>query len=1518
MGRIVANFWAACLLLAALLSCTPEGERYLCNYRVAEISTTDSTVLAGFAARDGLSDGVHRDLMSHCLVLQKDGEKVCIISNDLMEVGTETADEIRKAISEQSGLPMDHILMHCIHTHSAPRTGGWCAKEGQPNYAYAQKVRRVVVENAVAAIADDAAFRPFEMEIGHGTSDINYNRCDREGFCNKDAYVLRLVDPGSRKPLVSLVNYSCHPVSLGPASYKVSPDFPGFSCDSLSKAWGGEVVHFTGASGNADPAYGIKADVEAAERNGWQLATDLKDIAFRKVPFDGSFTLKNSRIDLPYRADTITVDLIRQHVAEVTQWKNTVSASWVDDVNYWAKYTIEDIEAGLVENTLPFYVEALNLGGVVLFFTQGEPFMEYQVALRERFPDTPLLFIAYTNGQNSYLPSKTAFEDTSGKYDYEVKQMHVYIGAPYPLSERMPDVYLDGITDLVREVLQPAEPEEGLTSQIIPKPRSFESSEGFFTFGKSSSVAVEAAEPRFREVAADLAATLQLPLAETGDVVIRQVEGLGKEAYRLTVTPDAVTIEASAPNGAFYGTMSVLQLLPPEAMARGGRGRQIACCRIDDAPEMEYRAIMADVARHFQSKEEIEKVIDILALHKINIFHWHLTDDQGWRIESKKYPDLVKAGPYYTQEDLREVVEYARRRYVTVVPEVELPGHALAALSAYPVFSYHPDKQIDIATESGIYDEIFCPSDTTYRFFTDLFGELFDIFPSKYYHIGGDECPEDDGSQAAFIVRITEFLQAHGKEVIAWDEVVDRGATPGTIALSYRGHAPGRKALEMGMRTVFTPNRWCYLDYYQDPADSYPSQPYFLPLSKVYNYYPVSDTVAASVRPRILGVEGCLWTEFVETPEHFEHMLFPRAIALAETGWTPKYARDYADFCQRLVTDLQRLDLRKVNYSRAFENVQFMHDDFEEDRYDETRLNLQLDYPGAEIRYTTDGSAPDDRSLRYVGPTQRIIPGMTVRAQGFDRKSGRKIGKEAVKTFGFDGLLPQPEKVDVRAGHFRLSPSTAVVVEGGDTTFNALLRYLDGRVDLRTAASVPARNYLRIRQDASVPKEGYVLEVSPEGISITCSAPNGAFYALQTLFQLMPDAVFAGRFSGRAAIPCCRIEDAPRFPYRGLHLDVCSHFFGVDFIKKYLDELAMHKFNVFHWHLTEDQGWRIEIKKYPRLTEKGSVRPYTVVGDLHSPINDGTPHGGFYTQDEIREIVRYAAERYITVLPEIEMPGHARAALTCFPELSCFPEQEHSLATKWGIFRDVYCPREETFAFLEDVLTEVMELFPSPLIHIGGDECPKYNWQHSAFCQQLMRREGLKDEEELQSWFIRRIERFINSKGRGIIGWDEILQGGLAPNAAVMSWLGEQGGIAAARQHHNVVMCPYQRYYLDYYQVDPTEDAISMGHLVPLKVVYDYEPVPAVLTEEEQQYIMGVEGTVWTEYIKTPERAEYMAFPRALAIAEAGWTRGHKKDFDGFTRRMERHFARLDAAGVNYCRNWNVTAYQDETYGTAF
>jgi hexosaminidase len=367
-----------------------------------------------------------------------------------------------------------------------------------------------------------------------------------------------------------------------------------------------------------------------------------------------------------------------------------------------------------------------------------------------------------------------------------------------------------------------------------------------------------------------------------------------------------------------------------------------------------------------------------------------------------------------------------------------------------------------------------------------------------------------------------------------------------------------------------------------------------------------------------------------------------------------------------------------------------------------------------------------------------------------------------------------------------------------------------------------------------------------------------------------------------------------------MHLDVCSHFFDTTFIKRYIDLMAMHKFNTFHWHLTEDQGWRLEIKKYPLLTEKGQWRKETVVGSLKSGVYDGIPHGGYYTQEQVRELVKYAAERYVTIIPEIELPGHALAAIACYPELSCGLEDHYETATKWGVFKQVYCTKESTFKFLEDVFDEVFELFPSELIHIGGDECPKASWKACPHCQSMIKKLGLKDEFELQSYFVTRMEKYINSKGRQIIGWDEILQGGLAPNAKVMSWLGEEGGIKAAQQHHEVVMSPHEKYYLDYWQADPYTEPLAMSGPTTLRTMYEYNPVPAVLTREEARYIIGVEGCVWTEYMPTPERVEYMAWPRMCAIAETGWTNA-EKDWDGFTRRLEKHFGRLDGMEVGYC-----------------
>jgi hexosaminidase len=378
----------------------------------------------------------------------------------------------------------------------------------------------------------------------------------------------------------------------------------------------------------------------------------------------------------------------------------------------------------------------------------------------------------------------------------------------------------------------------------------------------------------------------------------------------------------------------------------------------------------------------------------------------------------------------------------------------------------------------------------------------------------------------------------------------------------------------------------------------------------------------------------------------------------------------------------------------------------------------------------------------------------------------------------------------------------------------------------------------------------------------------------------------------------------PRFPWRGAHLDVGRHFFNADFVKKYIDIIALHKMNVFHWHLTDDQGWRIEIKKYPLLTEIGAWRDETVIGHPKAgkePVKyDGIKHGGFYTQDEIKEIIDYAADRYITIVPEIEMPGHAMAAIASYPELGCTGEKV-KVRTTWGVSPYIYNVDDNTFKFLEDVLTEVIDLFPSEYIHIGGDEAVKDQWEESKKIQQQIKDLGLKDEHELQSYFIKRIEEFINNKGRKLIGWDEILEGGLAPNATVMSWRGVQGGIAAAREGHDVVMTPTTYCYLDYYQSKITDkEPLAIGGYLPLDIVYSYEPVPSELSTDEAKHILGAQANVWTEYIASPELVEYMLLPRMTALAELTWTPKEMKDLDDFKKRLETQVERYKTMGWNY------------------
>jgi hexosaminidase len=451
------------------------------------------------------------------------------------------------------------------------------------------------------------------------------------------------------------------------------------------------------------------------------------------------------------------------------------------------------------------------------------------------------------------------------------------------------------------------------------------------------------------------------------------------------------------------------------------------------------------------------------------------------------------------------------------------------------------------------------------------------------------------------------------------------------------------------------------------------------------------------------------------------------------------------------------------------------------------------------------------------------------------------------------------------------------------------------------------------------PKDGYEMTIDQKGIHIAGDA-KGLFYAFQTLIQLLPVQDHQSKTSGsEIRIPFVAIKDYPRFPYRGMHLDVSRHFFPVEFVKKYIDYLALHKFNYFHWHLTEDQGWRIEIKKYPKLTETGAWRNGTIIGRYPGQGNDGIRYGGYYTQEQVKEIVKYAADRYITVIPEIEMPGHSSAAIAAYPELSCFPDEPtiryfpkqctwhgdssgKQVQQTWGVFDDVYCAgKENTFQFIQNVLDEVLALFPSKYIHVGGDECPKENWKRCLHCQKRIRDENLRDEHELQSYFIQRVEKYLNSKGRILIGWDEILEGGLAPNAIVMSWRGEEGGIEAAKQNHEVIMTPGGWCYFDHSQSE-NEDSVTIGGFTPLEKVYSYEPVPKELEGEKARYVLGAQGNVWTEYMKYPGKVEYMIFPRMSALSEVLWTPKEKKNWNDFEKRLMAQFNRYELWKTNYSR----------------
>jgi len=523
-------------------------------------------------------------------------------------------------------------------------------------------------------------------------------------------------------------------------------------------------------------------------------------------------------------------------------------------------------------------------------------------------------------------------------------------------------------------------------------------------------------------------------------------------------------------------------------------------------------------------------------------------------------------------------------------------------------------------------------------------------------------------------------------------------------------------------------------------------------------------------------------------------------------------------------------------------------------------------------------------------------------------------------------IIPIPQELIVQQGTFSFNKQTVVLCSFQQPENLKIANQFSDQFALVSGIKLEVRDFSSVADtlnsiifqtsaDAILSAEAYRLRINPKTIRIEAQKANGFFYALQTLYQLLPVEIYGSKKSGiqKWSAPAVQIYDAPRFAYRGLHLDVCRHFFPVEFIKKYINAMAIHKLNIFHWHLTDDQGWRIEIKKYPRLTEIGSKRDKTLTGYYYENFPqefEEKPYGGFYTQDEAKEIVAYAKERFITVIPEIELPGHAQAAIAAYPYLSCNQDSTVKVESRWGIFPEVYCPRESTFTFLEDVLTEIMAIFPSNYIHIGGDECPKDRWKTCPDCQATIKTLNLKDENGLQSYFVARIEKFVNAKGRQIIGWDEILDGGLAPNATVMSWRGIKGGITAAKSGHDVIMTPVTHCYLDYYQSDPETEPTTIGGYTTLSKVYQFEPIPAELTDEEAKHVLGAQANMWTEYMPTTERIEYMAFPRLSAMSEVLWGSKKNRNWESFRRRMPVQFKRYEQLNINASKSFFDVQFQ--------
>lgn len=1028
-------------LLIILLSIFPfvaNATSLKCNFSAADISIIkgESVILAGFAARDSLTTEIHLPIFSNCLVITNGEKKICIISNDLMEISPAQSLEIREAISERSGLDINDIFLHCIHTHSAPRVGGACSLDPDgTNYTYRIHCFESIISNAVKTITEESSFRECTIETGRGKCFINANRCEKEGPVDHTLYAVRFIDKNG-KPICAFVNYACHPVCMGPRSYLLSSDYSGFGRKIVSEEWGCPVFQISGGSGNMDPAQGPK-DYEYAEECGREYARAVESIKFVRLPKDATI-IRNDRVaHLPYRIPVVTKDAVRKHAAEIVEQYSSAFPRFESDVNGWVDQIMNEWDnPGKNYESLDINMHALNIGGLLLFFTQGEPFCEYQIQARQAFPDQTLIFAGYTNGQSSYIASERAYQVRKG-YEYETDQMHVYIKSPYPLSDQMPQAFMEAINKTVAPVA-------GLPEySIIPLPQELIPANGRFLFRKHMKIScpvqfsskVNAFSEQFNSASGF---RIKRGILAPNGIRIRKNESLQSEGYKLNVSEKSIVVEAKDEAGVFYALQTIKQLLPEEVFSRDvvpDTDWSVPCCTITDYPRFSYRGMQLDCGRYFFPKEDVFKFIDLMAMHKQNYLHWHLTEDQGWRIEIKKYPELTSIGAwreetkgrkeigdgiphggFYSQDDIREIVRYAQERCVTIIPEIEIPGHSTAAIASYPYLSCNPEEPKKVATEWGVKNDVFIPSPETFSFLEDVLDEVCELFPSKYFHIGGDECPKDawraseychqladslglesvDDLQYYFVKHFDEYLRAKGKTVIGWDEILDGSAVESTVVMSYRGHNPGVTALEKNMKTIFCPNRWFYFDYDQAEVEDIPSNHHlFITLRKNYNYEPMVDKeLWAEKNDLILGYQACLWTEEIPTSERLLEQTLPREASTAEFCWTIDQRRNWFDFRHRLIKELGRYDAIGVNYSKAFYNV-LVNMNLESDYPRE--VELELDYPFADIRYTTDGTDPTVASP-VVPYLITVNKGDILKARGFD-SCGEGIGEIMVREF---------------------------------------------------------------------------------------------------------------------------------------------------------------------------------------------------------------------------------------------------------------------------------------------------------------------------------------------------------------------------------------------------------------------------------------------------------------------------------------------------------------------------------------